>query len=131
MNFADATWIGAAGRLLIVFFFLAAGLGNLTPARIRDHVERLAEFGVPFPAAAFWFGMALQFTGCALVLAGWHADVGVIFLIVFTVLANALFHRFWTATDPARRNTLRILLLNGIAIVGGLLLLLANVTRAG
>ena len=70
--------------------------------------------------------MTLQFTGCALVLSGWHARAGVICLIVFTVVANALFHRFWTATDPVRRNTLRLMLLNGIAITGGLLLLLAH-----
>jgi uncharacterized membrane protein YphA (DoxX/SURF4 family) len=127
MIYADATWLDAAGRLLIVGFFVAAGLYNLAPARIKDHIERLGALGVPLPAAAFWFGMALQFTGCALVLAGWHADVGVLFLIVFTVVANALFHRFWTATDPARRNTLRLMLLNGIAIIGGLLLLLQNV----
>ncbi len=113
--------------LLIVGFFVIAGLCNLTPARIRDHIDRLEGLGVPLPAAAFWFGIVLQFTGCALVLAGWHADIGVLCLIVFTVVANALFHRFWTATDPARRNTLRLMLLNGIAILGGLLLLLQNV----
>lgn len=123
---ADASWIDTAGRLLIVGFFLAAGVMNLRPARIQDHIDRLGGFGVPLPAAAFWFGMALQFTGCALLLAGWHADIGAICLIVFTVVANALFHRFWTVSDPARRNSLRLMLLNGIAITGGLLLLLQN-----
>jgi uncharacterized membrane protein YphA (DoxX/SURF4 family) len=124
---SDATWLDAAGRLLIVGFYVAAGLYNLAPARVKDHIGRLGALGVPLPAAAFWFGMALQFAGCALLLAGWHADVGVLFLIVFTVVANALFHRFWTVADPARRNTLRLMLLNGIAILGGLLLLLQNV----
>lgn len=124
---ADATWLDAAGKLLIVGFFVVAGLCNLTPARIRDHVERMGSLGVPLPAAAFWSGIALQFTGCALVIAGWHADIGVACLIVFTVVANALFHRFWTVPDPVRRNTLRLMLLNGAAILGGLLLLLQNV----
>jgi uncharacterized membrane protein YphA (DoxX/SURF4 family) len=121
------SWLDTTGKLLIVGFFIAAGLYNLAPARIKDHIERLADLGVPLPAAAFWFGMTLQFSGCALVLAGWHADIGVLFLIVFTVVANALFHRFWAASDPARRNTLRLMLLNGVAILGGLLLLLQNV----
>ena len=125
--YGDASWLDTAGRLIIVFFFLAAGLYNVAPARARDHIERMVALGVPLPAAAFWFGMMLQFTGCALVLAGWHADVGVWCLIVFTVVANAMFHRFWRVTDPGRRHTLRLLLLNGIAIVGGLLLLLGNV----
>jgi uncharacterized membrane protein YphA (DoxX/SURF4 family) len=127
MNIADTHWLDLAGKLLIVGFFVVAGVCNLTPARIRDHVDRMAALGVPLPAAAFWFGIALQFTGCALVLAGWHADVGVMCLIVFTVVANAIFHRFWTATEPMRRNVQRLMLLNGAAILGGLLLLLKNV----
>jgi len=124
---ADASWIDTAGRLLIVGFFLVAGAFNLAPARIKDHIDRLAGFGVPLPAVAFWFGLALQFTGCALLITGWYAEIGAWCLIVFTVVANALFHRFWTAQDPARRNTLRLMLLNGMAITGGLLLLLQNV----
>jgi putative oxidoreductase len=122
----DASTIDAAGRLLILAFFLVAGAYNLHPARVRDHIDRLGAFGVPLPAAALWFGMALQFTGCALLVTGWHAEIGALCLIVFTVVANALFHRFWTVADPARRNALRISLLNGIAITGGLLLLLQN-----
>jgi len=123
---ADASWLDTAGRLLIVAFFLVAGAYNLQPAKVRDHIERLGAFGVPLPAAALWFGLGLQFTGCALLITGWHAEIGALCLIVFTVVANALFHRFWNVADPARRNALRISLLNGIAITGGLLLLLQN-----
>ncbi|MGH8620811.1 MAG: DoxX family membrane protein [Burkholderiales bacterium] len=124
--YGDASWLELAGRLLIVSFFVIAGLCNLTPQRVRDHTGRLADFRVPFPAAAFWAGIALQFTGCALLLADWHAEIGAWCLIVFTVVANAIFHRFWTVQDPARRNTLRLLLLNGVAILGGLLLMLES-----
>ena len=125
--YADATLLETAGRLLIISFFVIAGLFNLTRERIRDHIERMAGFGVPFPAAAFWAGIALQFTGCALLLADWHADIGAWCLIVFTVVANAMFHRYWLVQDPSRRNVTRLLLLNGIAITGGLLLLLESV----
>jgi uncharacterized membrane protein YphA (DoxX/SURF4 family) len=127
MGYADASWLDTAGRLLIAGFFLVAGLCNLTPAAIRDHIERMGALGVPLPAAAFWFGIALQFTGIALLVAGWHADIGVICLIVFTVAGNAIFHRYWIVDDPGRRTVRRILLLDGVAIVGGLLLLLQNV----
>ena len=123
----DASGFDTAGRLLIVGFFLVAGVMNLAPARVKDHIERMAGFGVPAPAAAFWCGLALQFTGCALLLADWHAELGAWCLIVFTVVANLLFHRFWTATDPVRRNILRLMMMNGVAILGGLLLLLQSV----
>jgi len=120
----DASVLEIAGRLLIVFFFLVAGLNNLSPARVKDHIERMQGFGVPMAGAAFWTGLAMQFTGCALVLANWHADIGVVLLIAFTVVAGGMFHRFWNAQDPMRRNALRLGLLNNIAVVGGLLLLL-------
>lgn len=123
----DATGFEAAGRLCIVAFFLVAGLCNLTPARIKDHIGRMAAAHTPLPAAAFWFGVALQFTGCALLLAGWHADIGVWMLIVFTVAATAIFHRFWQTADPQRRNIGRVMLLNNIGVLGGLFLLLQNV----
>jgi len=51
----------------------------------------------------------------------------VILLIIFTVLATAIFHRFWQRQDPTQRNASRIALLSNVAIVGGLLLLLENV----
>jgi putative oxidoreductase len=87
----------------------------------------MAAFGTPFPAAAFWTGIALQLTGCALVLLDWHAEIGVWCLILFTVMATAIFHRFWSMPDAAKRNSSRIILLGNTAILGGLLLLLENV----
>lgn len=116
-----------AGRLLIVFFFITAGFCNLTKARIKDHIERMAAFHTPLPVAAFWTGIVLQFTGCALLLTGWHAEIGVYCLIVFALVASLIFHRFWSMGDPARRNASRVMLLNNIGLLGGLLLLLENV----
>ena len=125
--YGDLAWTDTAGRLLIVFCFLITGLCNLTRARIKDHIDRMAAFGTPFPAAAFWVGIALQFTGCALLLANWQAEIGVWCLIVFTVAATAIFHRFWSMQDLAKRNLSRIILLGNTGILGGLLLLLENV----
>lgn len=39
---------------------------NLMPHRVKDHIARMAGFGVPLPAAAFWTGIAMDFAGCAL-----------------------------------------------------------------
>jgi len=121
---AHSAWLVTAGRLLIVASFVIAGLCNLTPARVQDHVDRMIAFGTPAPVFLFWLGIVLQFASCVLILADWHADLGVIGLIVFTVTATAIFHRFWQMPDPAKRNGMRLGVINNIAIVGGLLLLL-------
>ena len=120
-------WLVIAGQQLIVLFFLVTGISNLTKARIADHIERMAGFGVPFPATTFWLGIVLQFTGCALLILGWHPALGVMCLIVFTIGATSIFHRFWKKSDPVQRNISRITLLGNLAILGGLLLLLENV----
>jgi len=125
--YGDWSWSDTAGRLLIAFSFLTTGLCNLTAARIRDHIERMDAFGTPFPRAAFWVGIVIQFSGCALLLLDWHARVGVWCLIVFTVAATAIFHRFWSMADASKRNVSRIILLGNTAVLGGLLLLLGSV----
>jgi putative oxidoreductase len=121
------SWLDAAGRLLIVACFLVTGLSNLTRARIKDHIDRMIAFGTPLPKVTFWFGIGLQLTGCVLLATGWHAEIGAWCLIVFTVAATAIFHRFWRMPDPLRRNVSRLMLLNNTGVLGGLLLLLANV----
>ncbi len=113
-----------AGKLLMVAFFVTAGALNLMPKRSKDHIERMAGFGVPMPGVAFWIGMVMEFAGCALVFSGWHADLGVWLLIAFTAMAGSIFHRFWLVEDPARRQSLRVALLNNGAVIGGLLVLL-------
>jgi putative oxidoreductase len=123
----EGSWLDAGGRLLIVAFFLVTGLSNLTRARIRDHIDRMVAAGTPFPAPVFWTGIALQFAGCALLVADWHPAYGVYCLILFTVAATAIFHRFWEKPDPVQRNASRLSLLANVAILGGLLLLLENV----
>ena len=123
----DAPWLDTVGRLLIVFFFLVTGLYNLTRERINDHIDRMAASRTLFPRTLFWTGIALQFSGCALILADWHAAIGVWCLIFFTVSATAIFHRFWNKRDSIQRNFSRLTMLGNTAILGGLFLLLENV----
>lgn len=125
--YTDVHFLDIAGRLLIVACFLVTGLSNLTRARVRDHIDRMKAASTPFPAAAFWTGIALQFVGSAMLLADWHPGIGAGCLIVFIVAATAIFHRFWSMPDPAKRNSSRINFLGNVAILGGLLLLLERV----
>jgi uncharacterized membrane protein YphA (DoxX/SURF4 family) len=125
----DASWLDSAGRLLIVAFFLIVGLRNLQPHQVEDHVERLKAYGTPFLTApqTFWTGVVLEFIGIALVLFNWYANVGVLCLLLFTVLATGLMLRFWEVDDPGKRIGMQNGFFTNIAVVGGLLLLLQKV----
>lgn len=112
------------GRLLIVAFFLITFARNTTPAGYKNHIDRMRGFGVPMTHAVLCFGFALQLIGSLLILIDWRADIGAILLIVFTVAATLIFHRFWIMEDPMQRNIARLFVLNNTCIAGGLLLLL-------
>lgn len=120
----DPSWMVTVGKWMLASLFLLAGALNMAPQRTKDHIARMAGYGVPMPALAFWIGIGMEFTGCALLLSGWHAHIGIGLLIAFTVIAGGLFHRFWLVDDPMRRQMLRIGLLNNVAVIGGLLVLL-------
>lgn len=128
---AGESALEVAGRLLIVGYFLVTGVSNLTRARIEDHVARMVAAGLPLARPAFWLGIALQLTGCTLLATGWRPDLGAACLIVFTVAATAIFHRFWRLQDPLARNFSRLMLLNNTGLLGGLLLLFAHTSQGG
>ena len=86
-------------------------------------------------AVAFWVGLrlprpelalaatiALQLAAGLMVLSGWHARVGAVALIAFTVVATSIAHNpFGRERDDFRREMM--LVLEHLAIAGGLLLI--------
>ncbi len=124
----DALSLDMVGRYLIVAFFLIVGVSNLTKAKIDDHINRARIFKTPFPALVFWIGEALSFVSCALLLSGWHAELGALGLIVFTVFATAIYLRFWQVQDPFKYNAMRNGFLANIGLLGGLVLLFQTVS---
>jgi uncharacterized membrane protein YphA (DoxX/SURF4 family) len=79
------------------------------------------------PRQAFWVGMSLDAVGCVLLLINWHAAIGALCLIVFTILATLLLLRFWEMGDPMKRMGMQNGFLANLGVLGGLLLLLQNV----
>jgi putative oxidoreductase len=123
----DASMLDSIGRLMIVALFLIIGIRNLQKFHVDDHVARLTKFKAPLPKVTFWVGQIMEFIAIAMVLFNWHADIGVILLIVFTVVASLLLLRFWEVDVPPMRVGMQNGMVANIAVVGGLLLLLQNV----
>ena len=115
--------IQIAGQVCIAAFFLVIGLRNLK--RAENHVRKFAALGVPFPRAFLWAGFAFQFAGGLSVGLDVQAAFGACLLIVFTILANALFHRWWLLEDPVARRIHMNYFFNNVGNIGGLLVLIA------
>ena len=112
----------AIGQILIGGFFITMLIKNF---RLWDfNVGRIGET-LPFPAVVLVGGFVIQGIGAVLVLLDIHADAGAVLLMIFTVAATALFHRFWSMPDPMRRTYHMLLLSSNVALFGGLLMIFA------
>lgn len=112
------------GQVLIAVFFLFIGIRNLKI--IPRHIDKFRKFAIPFPGLFLTAGFAFQFGGGLLLLAGWHTEIGAVLLIVFTLLANFLYHHFWTMSDAVMHRTHQNYFFNNLAVTGGLLLVYAT-----
>ena len=123
MFYEGHTPLEIVGQLMIATLFLGTLVIN-AGTKERQHVDRMAAMGIPLPRATLWAGFALQAAGGVMVAIDWNAGLGAIALIIFTVLASAIFHRFWTMVDPLRRHLHLSFLFSNIAVIGALLLLI-------
>jgi len=121
--YQDQTLLHAAGQLLMAFLFLGTGIVNVT-TKFRQHLDRMVGVGVPYAKLVLIAGFAMQFAGGLLLALDWHRTIGAAVLIVFTVLATAIFHQYWRVEDPLRRHLHVSFIFSNCGIVGGLLLLL-------
>lgn len=120
--YEDTDPVLAIGQILIGGFFIAMLIKNF---RIWDYnVQRIGET-LPFPAAVLVAGFVIQAIGAVLVILDIHADIGAVLLMIFTIAATSLFHRFWSMEDPMRRTYHMLLLSSNVALFGGLLMIFA------
>ena len=122
--FQDHSALQAAGQLMLAFAFLASGIRNAF-WKFGQHVERMAALSVPQPKFALVAGLALNFAGAILLALDYQRVLGAWLLVVFTVAASLIFHRWWRVRDPLMRHLHIGNLLVNVGVVGGLLLVAA------
>jgi putative oxidoreductase len=121
----DPALAEAIGRYLLVVLYLGTALINST-CKVKQHQDRIAAVGIPVPGAMLWFGFALQYAGSLMLLFDWHKDIGAMLLIVFTIAATAIFHRYWQVEDPLRRHMHFSFIFSNIGLCGALVMLMAK-----
>ncbi len=121
---ADHSIAEIIARAMIAFLFLYRGLTALPD--FNDHVSRFQNLKVPVPRLVLAGGFATMLIGGVAVLLDYRASIGAGMLIVFTIMANFMYHHFWTMTDPRLRQTHTWIFCNNIAVMGGLLMVIAS-----
>lgn len=106
-------------RLLLVSYFLQAGLKNLLkPIPLFEMIKRK---NIPLAALALVSVFAIQILGSLMILFNWYASIGALGLIGFTIASNLLFCNFWRMEGMQKQLT-HFLFSANLAIIGGLLL---------
>ncbi|MEN9920807.1 MAG: hypothetical protein RL538_700 [Candidatus Parcubacteria bacterium] len=108
------------GRMLMGFLFFASGLMMLLmqgPAAVGGYFTSL---GLPMGILFAWLAIIVKIGAGGAIILGKKTTEAAAALIVFTLIATLLAH-----LDPATDSTFPIGLLKNLAIVGGLLYLMA------
>ena len=115
------------GRVLMGSIYVQSGFGKL--AAMDAFTASLVNRHVPFAVPLGWLGALVEFGGgLALVLGGW-TRCAALALIVFTIVATLISHRYWEIAEAAARRAQQANFAKNVAIIGGLMLLV--VTGAG
>ena len=122
------------GRISLGLIFVLAGFGKL--ANPAGTVGYMTAYGMPYADRLVWPTGLLEFGGGILLIIGWQARWAATALILFTLTASFIFHAFWNV-DAAQMQLQQIMFLKNLAIVGGLLYVVAygsgacSVSRGG
>src|SRR5260221_9490342 len=111
------------GRSLIAALFLVSGVRKIMFFSLQ--VAYFTRLGFPLPEAFAVLAILVEVGGAALLIAGWRTREAAWLLIVFTLVATFMAHRFWEF-DPALLGNQMNHFLKNFAIIGGLLLVAAR-----
>lgn len=114
--------LALAGRLLLAFLFLPAGLSKI--GGFAGTVGYIASKGLPLPSVSAVIAIVLEVGGGLALVAGFGTRWAALALAGFTLVASFLFHNFWAL--PADQVMMQqLMFFKNVAVVGGLLVLAA------
>jgi len=119
----DQTLLQIVGQIMIAILFVGTWAINAT-TKVKQHLDRMNAMNVPLAGPLLFIGFVMQIVGGVMLLVDYRTPIAALILIVFTIAASVIFHRFWLIDDPLRRHYHVSFLFSNIAVIGGLLLVI-------
>lgn len=119
MNPAGQSNMMLVGRIGIAVLFLVPGIRKAMA--VAGTAGYFAKLGFPMPEVMVWVAILIEVGGAALLILGWQARRVAWLLILFTLIATLMAHRFWELSDAAQYAAQMNNFLKNLAVIGGLL----------
>jgi putative oxidoreductase len=113
-----------AGRLLVGWIFVESGWRKLMG--MEAFVASLVTRRVPYASVLGWIGAPVEFLGGIAILLGFYTRWAAALIILFTIIATLIGHRYWEIADAAARRNQASHFAKNLTIIGGLILLAAT-----
>ena len=112
------------GRVLLGWIFVESGWRKLMG--MDAFIASLVNRRVPYPTVLGWIGAPLEFLGGLALVLGAITRCATLAIIIFTIVATLIGHRYWELTDAAARRMQYSHFAKNLTIIGGLILLLVT-----
>jgi putative oxidoreductase len=112
------------GRVAFAALFIPSGLSKAM--NMQAFIYSIDGRDVPFSPLLGPLGAGLELLGGLALLLGVQVRLASVLLLVFTVLATLIAHRFWQYGPGAAHEMQRISFFKNVAIVGGFVFLAAH-----
>jgi putative oxidoreductase len=118
---ANAT-LALIGRILIALIF--AYFGYRQAVNFGGATAYFGQLGFPLPAVAAALAVTFQLGGALLLIAGWRTRWAAWALVLYTIIATAVAHRFWSS-PPGEAFNQSAHFFKNVSLIGGLITLAA------
>ena len=112
------------GRMLLASIFISAGANTFMQPDGR--AEKVAAAGIPQPRQATILNGAVMVLGGAALAAGIAPKLAATALLGALIPTTVVGHAFWKEETPAAKASQQVQFLKNLAMMGGLLLVLAD-----
>jgi putative oxidoreductase len=110
------------GRIFLALLFVVSGIGKITGYAGTAAV--MTSKGLPLVDILLPLTIAVELGGGLLLALGWKARWAAAVLFLFLIPTTLIFHQFW-GIDPKLVQMQKIHFLKNVAIMGGMLMVLA------
>lgn len=122
-HFSGYPLIALSGRILLSAIFLLSGINKLTD--FAGTTAMMNSAGLPMAELLLVTTILIEVIGGLMLVFGWKTRAAALILFAFMIPVTLVFHNPWAAAESAISQQQMIHLLKNLAIMGGLLHLLA------